>query len=282
MPGTYHSRRKSGQGLPTNTSMTDVRKAMGAEKRQRSSGSTSKRSKEQQPTTYKLGRSPKEREREYYEYADDGDGRDTFPQYCMACEKQFLPVDDRCLYCSEACREFDENSFRHAAPPRGSASSGFHHQSTSSSTSSLYAPSSHHREPKDIIPRASPSRPTSTYFASSPAVPGDATAAISALRSLTIRSGSPPSPTSMGEGVGSSLWPFTRSAASPEVSYPRGGFSTTYDGAYTKRGYSSSGTHGGYSSHYSTSGMDRPLPSRRPGGYSRPKSIELVTPMVGR
>ncbi|CAI4211519.1 unnamed protein product [Parascedosporium putredinis] len=119
MPGTYHSRRKSGQGLPTNTSMTDVRKAMGAEKRQRSSGSTSKRSKEQQPTTYKLGRSPKEREREYYEYADDGDGRDTFPQYCMACEKQFLPVDDRCLYCSEACREFDENSFRHAAPLAG-------------------------------------------------------------------------------------------------------------------------------------------------------------------
>ena len=79
MPSTYHSRRKSGQGFPANTSMTDVRKAMGAEKRQRSSGNTSKRSKEQ--ASHKLGKGSKEREREYYEYADDGDGRDTFPQY---------------------------------------------------------------------------------------------------------------------------------------------------------------------------------------------------------
>lgn len=277
MPGTYHSRRKSGQGFPANTSTTDVRKALGGSQRQRSSGNTSKRSKEQ--ASHKLGKSPKDRDREYYEYADDGDGRDTFPQYCMACEKQFLPVDDRCLYCSEACREFDENSFHHA-PPRSSGNNGYQQQSTSSSTSSLYN-SGHYREPKDIIPRASPSRPTSTYFASSPVTPGDATAAISALRSLTIRSGSPPSPTT-GSGVGSSLWPFARSAASPEISYPRGGFSSTYDGTYSKKGYSSSGANAGYSSQYSSSGLDRPLPSRRPGGYSRPKSIELVTPMVGR
>jgi hypothetical protein len=80
--------------------MTDVRKALSSSQRQRSSGNTSKRSKEQ--PSYKLGKSPKEREREYYEYADDGDDRDTFPQYCMACEKEFNPIDERCLYCSEA------------------------------------------------------------------------------------------------------------------------------------------------------------------------------------
>jgi len=186
---------------------------------------------------------------------------------------------------SHRCREYDENSFQHI-PPHGARSTGYQQQSTNSSTSSLYN-SGQYREPKDIIPRACPSRPTSTYFASSPVMPGDATAAISALRSLTIRSGSPPSPTtgSAGGGVGSSLWPFTRSAASPETTYPRGGFSSTYDSAYGKMGYASSGmgmASGGYGGHYSSSGVDRPLPSRRPGGYSRPKSIELVTPMVSR
>jgi hypothetical protein len=51
-------------------------------------------------------------------------------------------------------------------------------------------------------------------------------------------------------------------------------FSSTYDGTY----YSTGGVGGDY---YGTS-SDRPLPSRRPTGYSRPKSIELVTPMLGR
>jgi hypothetical protein len=133
-------------------------------------------------------------------------------------------------------------------------------------------------EPRDIIPRASPSRPNSTYF-SPPTTPEDVatyqhTSAISALRSLSIRSPSPPSPTS---GTNQSLWPFTRSAAtSPSTSYTRsnsGFFSSTYDGGYGA---------GGYAYEYGSSGMERPLPSRRPGGYARPKSIELVTPMVGR
>jgi len=79
----------------------------------------------------------------------------------------------------------------------------------------------------------------------------------------------------------SGIWPFARSAAatSPSSSYSRPAanlFSSTYDGAYYGGGYGAGG--GDY---YGTS-ADRPLPSRRPAAYSRPKSIELVTPMLGR
>lgn len=131
-------------------------------------------------------------------------------------------------------------------------------------------------EPKDIIPRASPSRPSSMILQSPPisleagsdygfgvGAATQPTSAISALRSLTVRPPSPPSPTGSSTGI----WPFSRSAAnSPSTSYARptaNFFSSTYDGGY-----------GGLA--------DRPLPSRRPGAYARPKSIELVTPMVGR
>lgn len=139
-------------------------------------------------------------------------------------------------------------------------------------------------EPRDIIPRASPSRPDSILLHNSPpTTPGTDsyagyyapqqphyvhTSAVSALRSLNVRPPSPPSPT---ESSGGSLWPFSRSAAtSPSTSYTRpsaGFFSSTFDGGY-----------GGYT--YDAG--DRPLPSRRPGGSARPKSIELVTPMVSR
>jgi hypothetical protein len=146
-------------------------------------------------------------------------------------------------------------------------------------SSSLPFYSAGNPEPRDIIPRASPSRPSSTYF-SPPTTPTSAqyTSAVSALRSLSIRPPSPPSPTS----AAASLWPFTRSAAtSPSTSYtkPSGMFSSTYDNGYgaSQYGY-------GYGYGYAANGAmssERPLPARK-STYGRPKSIELVTPMVGR
>ncbi len=86
-----------------------------------------------------------------------------------------------------------------------------------------------HSEPKDIIPRASPSRPNSTHI-SPPTTPSH-TSAISALRSPSIR---PPSPPSPSQTYTANIWPFARSAAtSPSTSYTRpasGLFSSTYDG----------------------------------------------------
>ena len=124
-------------------------------------------------------------------------------------------------------------------------------------------------EPRDIIPRASPSRPSSTHI-SPPVTPASAMAA---LKSLSIR---PASPTSPVGTYHQGIWPFARSvtAISPSSSYSKqsaGLFSSTYDGAYYSAGVD----------YYGTS-SDRPLPSRRPAAYSRPKSIELVTPMLGR
>ncbi|KAG7118052.1 hypothetical protein HYQ45_015623 [Verticillium longisporum] len=140
--------------------MTDVRRSVTATDPSRFKRPTTlSRRTTPNSSAQKLGRSPREREREWQ---DSYDERESFPQFCMACEKQFLPHDDKFLYCSEACRLYDQDAY-------------------------------------------------------------------------------------------------------------------AQDDAY-KRGYGTAGH--GYN--YSTSGMDRPLPTRRPTGYSRPKSIELVTPMVGR
>lgn len=77
-----------------------------------------------------------------------------------------------------------------------------------------------------------------------------------------------------------SIWPFNRSpATSPSTSYSKPAtskmFSSTYDTGYY-------GAGGGLTYGMTSSSIDRPLPSRKPGAYSRPKSIELVTPMIGR
>ncbi|KAI0013698.1 hypothetical protein F4779DRAFT_349414 [Xylariaceae sp. FL0662B] len=261
----HHSRRKSGHGS-TNTSMTDVRKAVTTSdlSRPRRPQTLSRRSTPQ--TVQKLGKSPRTREREWEEERWGEDERESFPQFCMTCEKQFTPQDEKMVYCSEACRKHD--------------------QSTSARTSSSHTPvrgrdslggnvpfySVGNPEPRDIIPRASPSRPSSTYW-SPPTTPTSAqyAGAISALRSLSIRPPSPPSPTS-----NNAIWPFTRSAAtSPSTSYTKSSnfYSSTYDNGYVASGY-------GYNTGGTTT-LDRPLPSRHPSAYSRPKSIELVTP-IGR
>ncbi|KAJ8130895.1 hypothetical protein O1611_g2733 [Lasiodiplodia mahajangana] len=76
----HHHRRKSGHGS-TNSSMTDVRKA----------GSTTDASRSRRPQTLtrkstpqalqKLGKNPKDREREWEEEQWSGDERESFPQY---------------------------------------------------------------------------------------------------------------------------------------------------------------------------------------------------------
>ncbi|KAI2618699.1 hypothetical protein GGS26DRAFT_350515 [Hypomontagnella submonticulosa] len=257
----HHHRRKSGHGS-TNSSTTDVRKA----------ATTSDLSKPRRPqtltrkstpqTVQKLGKNPKDREKEWEEERWFDDERESFPQFCMTCEKQFTPQDEKFLYCSEACREYDQNASVRVSSshPQVKGHDGF--------GASFPFYSAGNPEPRDIIPRASPSRwsppttPTNSQY----------TNAVSALRSLSIRPVSPTSPTS-----GNPVWPpFTRSAiTTPSTSYTKSTsnfYSSTYDNGYAVTGY-------GYNQGTTA---DRPLPSRKPGAYSRPKSIELVTPIVGR
>lgn len=194
----------------------------------------------------------------------------------MACEKQFLPPDDSFLYCSEAyvdplppplpptntsltrecnntrnkalthhsCREYDATASHRPSP--SNPPTDYH---------TLYVP----RDPRPIIPRASPSRPSSTcpqptYHQPTYPAPPDA---ITALRSLTVRPVSP-----------GGAWPFGSGAGG-------GGYSATYDGAYGKESYGYANGSGKYAS-----SAERPLPKRRPG-YSGGKGAELVTPLVG-
>lgn len=169
------------------------------------------------------------------------------------------------------CRLYDQENT--TAAPFYPSRDGYTSSHSATANYSFYATGN--TEPRDIIPRASPSRPSQSHF-SPPTPPSSAdqtSDAIKALRSLSIRPSSPPTPSSTYHP---SIWPFTKSAAaSPGSSYTRpssGMFSSTYDGGY----YSATG-YG-----VTSPSTDRPLPSRRPGGpYSRPKSIELVMPMIG-
>ncbi|KAF4581921.1 life-span regulatory factor domain-containing protein [Ophiocordyceps camponoti-floridani] len=192
-----------------------------------------------------LGRSHRDRDRDGWH-----DERESFPQFCMGCEKQFVPHNERFLYCSDTCRRIDQNSTSTGAPPATSRLGDLAGQP----------------EPRDIIPRATPSRPTSIRLSNSPpGSPGSKShhsSAISALRSLNLGPSSPPSPTWSNAGT---MWPFGRTvAASPGTSYTR-----------PSAAYLSSAMD-------PDSSPDRPLPPRRPTVHSRPKSIELVTPVLGR
>ncbi|CAK7230588.1 hypothetical protein SCUCBS95973_007626 [Sporothrix curviconia] len=283
----HHSRRKSGHG-----SMTDVRKATSSSdakhksSKQGSSSSSSRRpgasSSQSASKSSKSGSSSRDADRprdEDYWYDDE---RESFPQFCMTCEKQFVAKDDRFLYCSEACRDYDQE--------HGASVSAQSYKETYSSSRDYF--SSQSREPRDIIPRASPSRPNSTYFSLPPTpnnmsstMPATTSSAMAALRSLSLRDASPPSPTLAPSSSG--IWPFSSrsSAASPSTSYtqPSAVYASTYDhghGYYRSTGASNYYAYGAGSSGYLAA--ERPLPPRRPGSYSRPKSIELVTPLLGQ
>ncbi|KAI0406601.1 hypothetical protein F4802DRAFT_87028 [Xylaria palmicola] len=261
----HHHRRKSGHAS-ANSSMTDVRKAGGAVDTSRSRRPQTLARKSTPQTLQKLGKNPRDREREWEEEQWSADERETFPQFCMTCEKQFIAQDERFLYCSEACRKHDQTATT-LSHPSVTTYGGYN-------TSSLSYYNSDKPEPRDIVPRASPSRPTSNYF-SPPTTPTTSqyTSAVSALRSLNRRPPSPPSPVSMN----ASIWPFARSAAtSPSSSYTQSHnvYPSTYDGGYAGATYSHTGS--------SMTISDRPLPMRNPPTYARPKSIELVTPMISR
>ncbi|CAK7197632.1 hypothetical protein SEUCBS139899_000280 [Sporothrix eucalyptigena] len=281
----HHSRRKSGHG-----SMTDVRKAASAsdgkhKSSTKQSNSSSRRTggSSSQPSSKssKSGSSSRDTDRardEDYWYDDE---RESFPQFCMTCEKQFVAKDDRFLYCSEACRDYDQE--------HGASVSAQSFKDTYSSSRTYYTEA---HEPRDIIPRASPSRPSSTYFSLPPTpanmsstMPATTSSAMAALRSLSLRDASPPSPTLAPSSSG--IWPFSSrsSAASPSTSYtqPSAVYASTYDhghGYYRSTGAPNYYTYGTGSSGYLAA--ERPLPPRRPGSYSRPKSIELVTPLLGQ
>ena len=110
--------------------------------------------------------------------------------------------------------------------------------------------------------------------------------AIAALRSLSLRDASPPSPTTAPTSTG--IWPFSSSArstaTSPNNSYSQRStaYATTYDNDYYRTGAPNYYSYGSESAGFAGSGAERPLPPRRPGSYSRPKSIELVTPLLGQ
>ncbi|KAF5664721.1 life-span regulatory factor [Fusarium heterosporum] len=72
-----------------------------------------------------------------------------FPYFCMTCEKEFTPRDHQLLYCSESCRKFDHETY-----PKVTRSTCY----TSKCVANLPFYSASVPAPKDIVPRASPTR----------------------------------------------------------------------------------------------------------------------------
>ncbi|KAH6664973.1 hypothetical protein B0J14DRAFT_492931, partial [Halenospora varia] len=257
---SHHSRRKSGKDY------------VAAEKKASRPAPLSRKSTPQHNTRtvsgWSSGRSStRDRDSQEESARDSGE---SFPQFCMTCEKQFLPANNTFLYCSETCRLHDQT-------PTGRTSS---YPATPSSPpltpysrhfSSL--PGSTPDEGPDIIPRFSPtqSRPRS-YFNSDPypasyQPPTYSTppkhdrsnrnsTALASLRELATalpkssRNGEPESPpkssASSMSRTGSGVWnymPFTSNSknstptpsATPGNSYGNGTYSVSqsYGGAAT-------------------------------------------------
>ncbi|KAI6380253.1 hypothetical protein MCOR25_001682 [Pyricularia grisea] len=280
------SRRRSGHG-PSVT--TEVKKPVSVSEHSQTSSTRSKPppSSSSRPnmtrrtttqSSHKSGsRSSRDRERDWDREQEHWyeEQRESFPQYCMSCEKQFVPQDDRFLYCSETCRVHDHNSSAVTPSSQHSSSRGSYASPVSYTSTNYPYYSVEYSESRDIIPRASPSRPSSMHYSppatSSMAYHGPT---LSALRSLSIQDDSPPSPTTASVYHTYNTAASARGAPSPATSYssrpnPKKGYSSTYDNsAY-------------YADYSDVPSLDRPLP-RRSTTYSRPKSIELVTPMVSR
>ncbi|ESZ97158.1 hypothetical protein SBOR_2414 [Sclerotinia borealis F-4128] len=287
---THHARRKSGK-----------ENAVVAEKR------SSHRKTAPQIIT-KGGRS-KEREGQYVE-KDNGE---SFPQFCMTCEKQFTPANNTFLYCSDQCRLHDHaptytsRSNLYATAPNSPPLTPF------MSSGTLYSP----EEPRDIVPRFSPtqSRPRS-YFNSSPyptdfstsyqtasaSLPAShfytssqadthSSSALQSLRGLAtalprIHHPQEPEspPTTALARTSSQVWnymPFTSKTTTPTpLSTPGNSYSNSGTSYSARRSREDLYSFGNGQIYISSGGMDRPLPPRSgPGGYAhRPRSIDLVTP----
>ncbi|KUJ19477.1 uncharacterized protein LY89DRAFT_667425 [Mollisia scopiformis] len=256
----------------------------------------------------------------YRERDDEERGRDSgesFPQFCMTCEKQFLPANNTFLYCSEACRLHDQPpttlrtssyypSHSHSPPltPYSRQFSSSYHSTTTPS----------HEDGPDIIPRFSPtqSRPRS-YFSSDPypthqpPAPQYSTSpqtsnssALASLRELatalppTHQRTDPESPASSISRTGSGVWNYIPFGNGSKTAPATPGNSWSSYGGRSREDLYGYGKSQGYGAGVAVSGagytssggmgMDRPLPPRSgPGGYGhRPKSIDLVTPFGGR
>ncbi|KAK7951686.1 uncharacterized protein PG986_007414 [Apiospora aurea] len=264
----HHTRRKSGHGS-TNTSMSDVRKAVTVSdlSRPRRPQTLSRKSTPQ--TLQKLGKTQRDREKELQEERWWEEERESFPQFCMTCEKQFIPQDERYVYCSEACRKYDQSSSSNPSAypiPRTQDILGgicrFMQPGTRSRATSSRELRHHAR-----------AQPTSHHLrrllARNIRLPYQHCGLSPLARQVHLHQQRPVQACGRLRGD---------AAVSPSTSYskPNNFYSSTYDGGYGMPGYGYRLSSGG------AGGLDRPLPSRKPGTKGRPKSIELVTPMVGR
>ncbi|PQE10825.1 life-span regulatory factor protein [Rutstroemia sp. NJR-2017a BBW] len=258
-------------------------------------------------TTPRVGAVSNSKSKERERCDVEKDNGESFPQFCMTCEKQFIPANNTFLYCSEDCRLHDQ------APTYSSPSNSYAttpnsppltpYARASSSLPALFST----EEPRDIVPRLSPtqSRPRS-YFNPSPypsdfSIPYQAppaslptshlypsgsdaqtSTALASLRGLatalprTHQAHEPESPSGSMSRTSSHVWNYIPFASRTTTSTPL----ATPGNSYTNSSTNYSARRSGEDLYAVGGGMDRPLPPRSgPGGYGhRPRSIDLVTP----
>jgi len=301
-----HTRRKSGNPV------------MVSEKR--ASSSTRPAPLSRKSTSHSIPKVTKTVSSKDREYEGERDSGESFPQFCMTCEKQFVPANNAFLYCSETCRLHDQaTTYTSTLNPYPTPNSPplTPYTRTFSSTPAVYPQD----EGPDIIPRLSPtqSRPrsyfnpypselSSSYQAAAPpaSLPtrhsyspqtttstytSHSSTALASLRELATalpRTNSRPvthvseSPPEMLSRTGSGVWNYIPFTQKSSTTTP----SATPGNSYTNAGavsYANGRSREDLYAYGKAMGMDRPLPPRSgPGGYAhRPRSIDLVTPYSG-
>ncbi|KAH8801509.1 hypothetical protein F5884DRAFT_824591 [Xylogone sp. PMI_703] len=314
----HHTRRKSGKEYVVVTERKGLVRPAALTRRSTGSQYVTKTA-----TTWRESKESKESNRREKEREDRGEDRvvrdrdhsESFPQYCMTCEKQFVPANSTFLYCSEDCRLHDRST-RYSQSRSSSYSATSATTSTTptsptftspyGSTQSLYGISSPDDGP-DILPRFSPtqSQPRSYY----PSDPDSFSREdpISVVQPMVSTSRTSLSRT-LSQGLRSASGSSTALASLRELAtaLPRNSSRTDLDASpvsstspltkawnlipFTSSKYGNGSSRSredlpGYAKTYGgmyagAQGMDRPLPPRSgPSGYGhRPRSVDLVTP----
>ncbi|KAH7198885.1 uncharacterized protein B0J16DRAFT_47331 [Fusarium flagelliforme] len=100
-------------------------------------------------TISRIPRYPTKQKVESLDFAEEEDNG--FPCFCMRCEKEFIPRDHQLLYCSQGCRNLDQEGHPVLVTPP---------QTSSKIAANLPFYSAAIPKPRDIVPCALPSRPT--------------------------------------------------------------------------------------------------------------------------
>ncbi|KAJ9417884.1 hypothetical protein QL093DRAFT_2422153 [Fusarium oxysporum] len=105
-----------------------------------------------QHTPSKIARCPAQQTQKDLGFAAEEEN--IFPYFCMTCDREFTPYDHQLLYCSLSCRKCDQDT-------NAKLTNSACHNNSNTANLPFYSAST--PAPRDIVPRASPTRVTNGF-----------------------------------------------------------------------------------------------------------------------